>query len=164
MLELWLLLTGAAVVCMIFGGAVVHFWEASRRERAQFDAEITAHEKRIEQRKHAPRHAATSPRTAGPLVADRPRTGAVAVARSASGAWYLTPASQRPAVTAVDLAPIVLPPARKPVACWPEADTGTLGKVTDTGEMRAATDEYIATLERQGAEWRQAEGLEGLTA
>jgi hypothetical protein len=67
-------------------------------------------------------------------------------------------------VTAVDIAPMFWaePGTRVPMRPQPGKTgppTEALPAVSDTGELRAATDDYLEQMHRGEADWRQETGL-----
>ena len=175
---MWMAYAAGAMVLYAAGMLTGYLLERAARARAVFDAQIAAFERRIEANR-APKHAAVSPRkTAAEKLPDRPGRDlplrgyrpapAPRLARDPGGPWYQrTPAPGTPAravTTAADIAPVFLPapgvsiPMRPQPARDSGTGTGTLPRLTDTGELRAIAeraDEFIARLQRDGDRYRE---------
>ena len=95
--------------------------------------------------KQAPRHAKSQPRvsTSPAPAAVTPKPNRTQLVRSGyRDSWYAQVA--KPAVTAADIAPVVLATPQAAPDLNGADDTGTLLKIGDTGEMKAVTDAWIA--------------------
>lgn len=165
----WEGFAGIALACMCAGYLTGVLYEAARRSRAEFNAQIDAYQQQIEANRRG-RHERTAPRrtpgtalvrdTAGPAH-PAPRPPGIP-----DGGWYttvparpaFTPRPQR-VVTAAGNTPALLPrdqttryPARfTPQASrWPDTHT-----ITGTGELRALTDDLIARIEAEGTAIRE---------
>ena len=168
---MWMAYAAGVMVLYAAGMLTGHLLARGARARALFDAQIAAFEQRIE-RNRAPKHAARSPRgTPGGAmvpgenpgqpathrpVKQRPPAPSRNLTRDPGGPWYWrhpSPGTPPPAaVTAADIAPVFYtePGTRIPVHPQPARDSGdgtiTMGKITDTGELRAITERADAII------------------
>ena len=146
---LWEAFGSMALACMAAGFITGLLYEKWHREREQFDAEIAAHETRIERNRAAGRHAKSQPRALpspapAAVPAERSRTSLV---RSGYRDSWRLPLEGGAPVTAASIPPVFLPPQPAPDLNGAD-DTGTMPRVRlargDTGEMRAVTSAWIA--------------------
>lgn len=123
-------------------------YEEGRADRAQ--AQLA---ERRAQRREPGRHARTQPRqqppwhTGTPGPAALPSGGAIAVMVAR---WQ----AAKPAVTPPRVDTVLLTPEAAPDKTG-APDTGTMPRVTDTGEIAAITDQFIADLELREAAHRK---------
>ena len=142
-----------AVILLAITAAAASLAFRAGRERAQFNASITAAEQRIEaNRAAAPgRHWVSQPRAALPLPPSAaPSPGRPQPSRTGLVQPWYTPPRRYPgryATTAADIRPVFMPPQPAP-SKHGAADSGLIPRVrlenASTGEMRAITDTWIA--------------------
>jgi hypothetical protein len=151
-----LLIIGALIVIILLVFALGWLAKVVQDDRRQFDAELDAVEKRppAAEKRPVPRHAVT-----------RPRTGA--------GVWpphidtlnYGDRSKLRELVTtATDIDRVILPaPGSYPPQSAPDLngadDTGTMDRISVTGEIAKLTDENMAYIERMRLEEAQHRAL-----
>jgi hypothetical protein len=153
-MAIWMGLSGIALAILAAGYVVGMLAERWRLERREFDAKIAGYEQR------GGRHA----RGAAPAAA-RPEPASVPAGRPP---WEIPPrpgaaALPRSGAIAVMVARAAGAPQR---GRYPDQDTGRLGKLTDTGEIRAITDKAdasIAAMRADNAAWLDKWGA-GATA
>ena len=146
---LWEAFGSMALACMAAGFITGLLYEKWHREREEFDAEIAAHETRIERNRAAGRHAKSQPRAlpSPAPAAVPPRASRTALVRSGYRDSWRLPLEGSAPVTAASIPAVFLPPQPAPGLNGAD-DTGTMPRVRlvrgDTGEMRAVTSAWIA--------------------
>ena len=149
---LWEAFGSMALACMAAGFITGLLYEKWHREREEFDAEIAAHETRIERNRAAGRHAKSQPRafpSPAPAAAPAERSRTSLVRSGYRDSWRQYQANK--ATTAADIGHVFLPPQPAPDKNGAD-DTGTMPRVrltgATTGEIRVqaerATDAWIA--------------------
>jgi len=163
---MWEAIGGIALACMAAGFITGLLYEKWHREREEFDAEVEAHETRIERNRAAGRHAKSQPRafpSPAPAAAP-PEPSRTALVRSGYRDSWREPGPvdlprggaigvhlARAAVSAADIAQVFLPPQAAPDKHGAE-DSGLMPRVRLTGEttgeirmqLEDATDGWIA--------------------
>jgi hypothetical protein len=144
-------LAGIALVLLAAGFTAGLMTERFNCERHAYDAEIEQYGRKPGQ------HAGTGPRTGLRTPSTPASSPPWEPARSTAMAALLFPPSAAAPRAAVDLP---LPPPGGPPAPqrgrYPDENTGTLTRITDTGEIRAITDkadENIAAIRADNAAW-----------
>lgn len=177
---MWMAYAAGAMVLYAAGMLTGYLLARGARERAVFDAQIAGFERQITANR-APKHAARSPRgtPGGAMVAgespgqppthrpvkQRPPAPSRRLARDPGGPWYWKHPSPgtppRAVTTAADIAPVFWPRpgTTVPMRPQPGRDSGdgttTLPKITDTGDLRAITEEFITRIQQEGARYRE---------
>jgi len=181
-MAIWMGLSGVALAILAAGYVVGMLAERWRLERREFDAKIAGYEQRGGRHARGAAPAAARPEPAS-VPAGRPpweippRPGAAALPRSGAIAVMVARAAGAPQgwTDAASIMPVTMPrpPQFATVTLaapqrgrYPDQDTGRLGKLTDTGEIRAITDKAdasIAAMRADNAAWLDKWGA-GATA
>jgi hypothetical protein len=164
---MWEAYSGIALAIMAAGYVVGMLAERSRLERRQYDAEIAVYDRQLEDNEAA-RASHPIPPEAAELfeMIERMRAPAAELGIGQLGQpWAPSdPYADRPLweyrshrlwTDAASIMPVMLPRPPQTAAVtltapqrgrYPDTDTGMLGKLTDTGEIRALTDETDAAI------------------